>query len=233
MEEETNEGVAYLKALKRSDDPGVAPARKIDADEHFTYSSSAAHSGERFQGAEKRRGPRYKCEGSAELREDGHDVRTWATFSEVSLHGCYVEVQATYPVGTVLHMKLEANGVRIENKGRVRVNYPYLGMGIAFLEMTDDNVSRVKELLNKLSRSTMIMGLGISSSIPSHGPLEAVPLVTDPAAAIQALIEFYADSQVLMQEDFLRILRKSQTHDSQSHDSQNDGSQIHDPRVKA
>ena len=71
------------------------------------------------------------------LREDGRDVRTWATFSDVSLHGCYVEAQATYPVGTILHMKLEANGVRVETKGNVRVSYPYLGMGIAFVDMSD------------------------------------------------------------------------------------------------
>ena len=34
------------------------------------------------------------------MREEGCDVRTWATFTDVSLHGCYVEAQATYPVGT-------------------------------------------------------------------------------------------------------------------------------------
>jgi hypothetical protein len=51
------------------------------------------------------------------MREEGCDVRTWATFTDVSLHGCYVEAQATYPVGTVLHMKLETNGLRLEATG--------------------------------------------------------------------------------------------------------------------
>ena len=73
---------------------------------------------EHFTGADKRRSPRYKCEGSAELREQGCDVRTWATFTDVSLHGCYVEAQATYPAGTMLHMKLEANGIRMEGTGK-------------------------------------------------------------------------------------------------------------------
>ena len=82
--------------------------------------------------------PRYKCEGSAELREEGCDVRTWATFSDISLHGCYVEAQATYPANTILHMKLEANGVRVETNGNVRVSYPYLGMGIAFLDTSEE-----------------------------------------------------------------------------------------------
>ena len=54
--------------------------------------------------------PVTKCEGSAEVREDGCDVRTWATFTDVSVHGCYVEAQATYPAGTILHLKLEVKG---------------------------------------------------------------------------------------------------------------------------
>ena len=105
-------------------------------------------------------------EGSAELREDGCDVRTWATFSGISLHGCYVEAQATYPVGTVLSMKLEANGVRLETNGSVRVSYPYLGMGLAFVDITAENHARLRELLATITRPTVIMGPGMASSFP-------------------------------------------------------------------
>jgi hypothetical protein len=69
------------------------------------------------------------------LREEGCDVRTWSTFTDISLNGCYVEAQATYPAGTLLHMKLESNGIRVEIKGKVRISYPYLGMGIAFEDL--------------------------------------------------------------------------------------------------
>ena len=210
MAQESNDGVDYLKALKQSSlldtATGAAPAREAQNTQESSETSPDSH--DRYQGAEKRRSMRYKCEGSAELREVGRDVRTWATFSDVSLHGCYVEAQATYPVGTVLHMKLEANGVRVESKGKVRVNYPYLGMGIAFTEMSEENVARLRELLSKISRPTVIMGPGIASSLPSAGPLD-VPLIANPTAAL-ALTEFFENRQMLMREDFLRILRKSQ-----------------------
>ena len=121
MAQEIDEGVAYLRALKRSGSSiattAAATAREITAPGHSAPDGAAADSTERFQGSEKRRSPRYKCEGSAEMREEGCDVRTWATFTDVSLHGCYVEAQATYPVGTVLHMKLETNGLRLEATG--------------------------------------------------------------------------------------------------------------------
>ena len=127
--------------------------------------------GDQFKGAEKRRSPRYKCEGSVELREEGCDVRTWATFTDISLHGCYVEAQATYPANTQLHMKLDANGVRVETKGSVRVSYPYLGMGIAFVEMSEENLTRLRSLLATVSR-TIIVGPGMASSLPARGPQE-------------------------------------------------------------
>jgi hypothetical protein len=72
------------------------------------------------------------------VREEGCDVRTWASFTDIGLHGCYVEAQATYPASTLLHMKLEAGGIRVETKGKVRISYPYMGMGIAFEDISDE-----------------------------------------------------------------------------------------------
>lgn len=206
MAEEINEGVAYLVALKQSTGSAAAasPAKEKAPEPAVTPVSSEP------KGAEKRRSPRYKCEGSVQICENGCEVHTWASFTDVSLHGCYVEAQATYPVGTILQMKLEANGVRFETQGIVRVTYPYLGMGIAFADISDENVIRLKQLLAVVSRPCLIMGPGIASSLPATDPLNAVPLITKPEAAVMALIEFFESRQILMREDFLRILRKSQ-----------------------
>lgn len=205
MAEESNDGIAYLMALKHAAEPQAPPGEA-----HSSPISPAAQAGGRFEGAEKRRSPRYKCEGSAQIREEGQEVHTWATFTDVSLHGCYVEAQATYPAGTILHLKLEANGIRVESRGNVRVNYPYLGMGIAFVDMSEENQTHLRQLLATISRPCVIMGPGIASSLPANAPLEAVPLISDPAVAVRALVDFFESRQMLMREDFLRILRKSQ-----------------------
>jgi hypothetical protein len=212
MAEESNEGVSYLMALKRSINPptpapGLVP---VDAFPPPTPPDIVTDAGDRFKGAEKRRSPRYKCEGSVELREEGCDVRTWATFTDVSVHGCYVEAQATYPAGTLLHLKLEAHGIRVETNGNVRVSYPYLGMGISYVGMSEENLAQLKRLLATVSHPCVIMGPGIASSLPATDPLQGVPLIAKPEAAIQALIEFFESRQMLMRDDFLRILRKSQ-----------------------
>lgn len=144
------------------------------------------------------------------MREDGCDVRTWATFTDVGLHGCYVEAQSTYLAGTLLHMKLDVNGIRVETKGRVRISYPYLGMGIAFEDISEDNNTRLKPLLASLSRPAVIMGPGANSPHPTTGPMEGLPVVTNPEAAVRALIEFFETHQVLMRDDFVQLLNKSQ-----------------------
>ena len=208
MAQEMDEGVAYLRALKQSTGSHAAavPARVPSPEAGAPVGDSA----QGFKGAEKRRSPRYRCEGSAQIREEGCDVHTWATFNDISLHGCYVEAQATYPVGTNLQLKLEANGIRVESKGNVRVSYPYLGMGIAFVDMSDESMTCLKQLLRTVSHRSVIMGPGIASTLPSSGPLEAVPLISNAQAAIQAILEFFETRQMLMRDDFLKILRKSQ-----------------------
>ena len=212
MAQEINEGISYLLALKQSAAASAAasaPATKTDSSNAGNGNASPAP---QFQGAEKRRSPRYKCEGSAEIREDGRDVRTWATFTDISLHGCYLEAQATYPSGTILHMKLKTNGIVVETKGNVRVTYPYLGMGIAFEGMSEENQALLRRLLATISHPCVIMGPGIASSLPSiSNRVETIPVVTNPQAAIQDLVEFFESRQMLMREDFLRLLRKSQS----------------------
>jgi len=216
MAEEINDGVAYLMALKKSAGPPASadtPPAEGNQPGQMVWGGITGTPAAQAQcpGAEKRRSPRYKCEGSIELREEGCDVRTWAAFTDISLHGCYVEAQATYPAGTALQLKLEANGFRVETRGTVRVNYPYLGMGIAFVEMSEDNQAHLRELLASISRPSVIMGPGIASSLPASEPLHDVPPITDPQAAIHALVEFFENRQMLMREDFLRILRSSQS----------------------
>jgi hypothetical protein len=211
MAQEINEGIAYLMALKQgvgqTSATTAGPAQELGAPRDKTLADGE----ERYEGAEKRRSPRFRCEGSAEVREEGCDVRTWATFTDISLHGCYVEAQATYPPGTVLHLKLEANNLRFETKRVVRVTYPYLGMGISFEDVSEENREQIKRLLMTLSSRCLVMGPGIAPSMPSGGPSACAPLISDPAAVVQAIVSFFESRQVLMRDDFLRILSKSQS----------------------
>lgn len=213
MARETDEGLAYLQALKQSA-PGTAAGPAREANTMLSPSpplSQKPPGPQTFAGAEKRRSPRYKCEASVEICQEGSDLRTWATCTDVSMHGCYVEATATHPVGTRLQIKLQSNECHVQTKGCVRVDYPCLGMGIAFVEMSEENRSRLRELLRAISRPSVILGLATASPVPAAGPLSSIPLPQDPTAALRALAEFFESRQLLMRDEFLRILRKSQS----------------------
>lgn len=77
-------------------------------------------------------------------------------------------------------MKLDVNGILVETKGRIRISCPYVGMGIAFEDISEDNNPRLKPLLASLSRPAVIMGPGANSPHPTTGPMEGLPVVTNP-----------------------------------------------------
>lgn len=200
MSHETSSGASYLFALKQSGARAGAAATAPNP-EHATQNQPAA---------ERRRSPRHRCQGSAHLREISSAAATWATFTDISLHGCYVEATSTYQLGTSLALTIEINNFRVETAGAVRVAYPNLGMGIVFTEISGENRARLRELLHSLSRPA-IVGPGTPPQNASVLPMEVMPPITNARAAIQAMIGFFDGRQLLTREEFLRILRKSQS----------------------
>jgi hypothetical protein len=212
MAQEDYGGASYLQALKQSATPGTAAAAASARDSRAPASPEASVDSavRRIGGAEKRRSTRFKCEGSAELRLPGTEVRTWATFTDISMHGCYVEASTTHPVGTEVDLRLEAMEFLVRTKGSVRVSYPGLGMGIAFTEMSEEDRKHLHELMARISRPSVILGVETAPAMPAAGIREFAAHLSNPSAAIQALVEFFDSRYLLMRDDFLRILRKSQ-----------------------
>jgi hypothetical protein len=212
MSDEPEAGAAYLAALRQSTTPQAAGAAAARAAEvpGFARASGAIPPARNSSIVEKRRSPRYRCQGSAHLRQVDSDVATWATFTDISLHGCYVEATATYPVGVVLNLKLEADGFRIEATGEVRVVYPNLGMGISFRKIAEEDRERLRELVRSASRPSVILKSQMAPHAPSGSPASTLPPVANPGAVLQAMMKFFEDRHMMGREEFLRILRKSQ-----------------------
>jgi hypothetical protein len=199
-----SDGAEYLRRLKRDlrepvgfhqpDRP--APAENLEDPE---------------TAGERRQSPRYKCAGSAQFRAKGSDVRTWGTLTDISQHGCYVEMMATFPVGANVDLELELNGIRTHVVGEVRVSYPCLGMGIAFREISDEDRIRLAEMLRSVSPTESPEKQTASQSHSgSTPPSTSLPIIVNAPAALQALADFFETRNPLTKEEFVRILRKSQ-----------------------
>jgi PilZ domain len=157
---------------------------------------------------ERRRSPRYKCEGSAEFRVGGSDVRTWGTFTDISMNGCYVEMTATFPVGSIVDLGLELKGLRARVSGDVRVSYPLLGMGIAFRDVSPEDQLGIEEMIEQLNPLRAVKRNPEPEEMKPIGT--AMPVVLDLAAALRALTEFFETRGLLSKEEFIRVLRRSQ-----------------------
>lgn len=190
-------GSDYLRRLRQQETPGLG--REVASGSSPTPSPPVA--------GERRRSPRYKCEGSAEFKAAGSDVRTWGTFTDISATGCYVEMTATFPVGSRVDMALELNGFRVQVEGEVLVSYPYLGMGISFTAINELNRKRLRDMIETVTPPTVARVSEAAAATPASLTL---PLVVDPAAALQAVADFFEKRGLLTKEEFVQILRTSQ-----------------------
>ena len=161
------------------------------------------------EGKERRRSIRYKCEGSAQFRVEGSEVRTWGALQDISLHGCYIEATAVSPVGTILHLLVEVNKIRVRAKGEVRVSYAFLGMGIAFIEIAEEERAHLRELLRSLSEAHALHQDPHNTAV-TREQQPAPPLITDTASALNALLKFFQERSMLSRQDFWTLIRKSQ-----------------------
>jgi hypothetical protein len=157
---------------------------------------------------ERRRNPRYKCEGSAAFRVQGSTVRTWGTFTDLSISGCYVELKATFPVGAIIDLELELNGCRTLVKGEVRVSYPFLGMGVAFRDITAENRSQIDAMIETVRPTVTPKVSNVERNKETHP--SSMPIILNPGAALQALADFFDGQPLLSKDEFIHLLRKSQ-----------------------
>jgi len=197
-------GADYLRRLKDGQSGGTSQT--------VSPATSSTVTSEAPAGGERRRSPRYQCQGSAKFRPVGSEVHSWGSFTDVSVNGCYVEVTATYPVGSRLELELEVNGNRAEVVGEVRISYPFLGMGIAFREVSDENRQRLAQMVRSLAHSTRVVGGSASASSLKPGAQEEARAAEsrDPRRALEVLFEHFDKHSALTREEFYRLLRDSQ-----------------------
>ena len=84
---------------------------------------------------EQRRTPRYPFIASAELIEQKTDVRIATRVSELSLHGCYLDMMNPFPQDTLVLVKIFAGEDFFQAKAKIVYVQPNLGAGVSFLEV--------------------------------------------------------------------------------------------------
>ena len=84
---------------------------------------------------ERRRTPRYVFFASAELLEEKSEVRVASRVSELSLHGCYLDMMNPFPKDTLVLLRIWADEKVFHTKGRIIYSQPNMGAGVVFLDV--------------------------------------------------------------------------------------------------
>jgi hypothetical protein len=197
----SEEGVDYLRHLKGSVREGVAAAAPRGGDR-----TAAAMAAPGFK--ERRQSPRLRCSGSVEFRAAGSDTLLWGTLTDISLHGCYVEMTTTFPVDTKVDLVMKSFGVQIHTAGTVRATYPSVGMGICFADIEPVEQLRLKQLLASLAGHSTIQASGPGE----EAGIKEVLREADPRAIFDEITEFFHHKQLLSRTEFYQIAKRARRH---------------------
>jgi hypothetical protein len=108
---------------------------------------------------DRRRNPRYPFDGSIEMREGTSVDKRTARVKELSLNGCYVDLEIPYPMGSSLSIKLFTETEFFEAQATVIYSRPEQGMGLMFRETKPYHLM----VLRKWLLSAMISKKGTKS----------------------------------------------------------------------
>ncbi len=86
---------------------------------------------------ERRHAPRYPFSALAEIVDEQENARTSSRVSDLSLHGCYVEMKDPFPAGTNVMIEISTETESLETHATVAHIEPKRGMGLTFGAMPE------------------------------------------------------------------------------------------------
>jgi hypothetical protein len=194
----SEEGVNYLRRLKGE------LAKRAPVEAGGKVGGNAPEATSTFP-PERRRTTRLRCSGSVEFQVMDSEVRMWGTLTDISTHGCYVEMSNTFPVDTQVYLVLKSCGYRVQAPGTVRASYPALGMGICFSEIDPVQQQQLQQLLAMLAGE-----VEASSSAPAReNAMKSALGVADPKTLLDEITEFFRKNPLLSRDEFHQIAKRA------------------------
>src|SRR5215472_1583906 len=99
---------------------------------------------------------RFHCSGGVELRHTESAPPFFASLSDISLTGCYVETVLSLPVGTELVYMIRARDTVLRGRSVVKTSHHAVGVGLEFLEMSPEDRRKLDFLVGTLEGSQQL-----------------------------------------------------------------------------
>ncbi len=154
---------------------------------------------------ERRCEARYGINADTEVEEPQTQAKVFGRTADLGMGGCYVDVVTTFAVGTIVCVRISRDGQKFEARAKVLYGRPGMGMGMAFLEMAQEERTRLEGWIRELS----------TGSITSEKQYDLVPIKEHKrteGAVLGQLIKLLMRKGLLTQaeaEDFRRELDRN------------------------
>jgi len=103
---------------------------------------------------ERRRSPRYVFFAAAELLAEKSDVRLASRVSELSLHGCYLDMMNPFPVDTPILLKIWTEESTVfQSKSVIIYAQPNMGAGVKFVEVEPKSLTVLQHWLEEAAKT--------------------------------------------------------------------------------
>jgi hypothetical protein len=104
------------------------------------------------KGRERRRYPRFSCEGRAEVSLPHGGLLVRGRILDVSIAGCFIETSAiNLERGTHVEVFFESRQLRFRVAGNIAVLHPPTGVGISFLHPSIRVAQQIGQLVKELA----------------------------------------------------------------------------------
>lgn len=104
---------------------------------------------------ELRRTPRYMFFAAAELLEEKSDVRVASRVSELSLHGCYLDMMNPFPTSTSVRLKIWTTEDNVfQTKGSIIYSQTNMGAGVRFIDVDEKNLAVLQQWLDDAAKQS-------------------------------------------------------------------------------
>jgi len=101
---------------------------------------------------ERRKTPRFNCDVPVQLRPCG-EANMWGKASDISLGGCFVEMTIPLKLDAKFEISLWLGERKITLQGEVASAAPGFGIGVRFVNVTQQDQESLGKLINEITHS--------------------------------------------------------------------------------
>jgi hypothetical protein len=95
---------------------------------------------------------RVKCTNSAEVYPAGTTAPMRSRTADLSVGGCFLEMPNPLPKGTQIRMALWVKDFKLWANGEVVTSTPGFGIGVKFIELTEQDKNQLKQYIESMIR---------------------------------------------------------------------------------